>query len=144
MKQKTKRNSSQKLMDKTLEQLDGKKWGEPTYDSYVVRTAHAVRRKPIGSLTDEELRLAIGQQVGLEWLVPLALERLSQDPFRSGDFYDGDLLANVARVPQGYWAEHSAERTLLQGITSRILHDERLSDLSNEAIQAVVALGTAE
>jgi hypothetical protein len=35
----------------SLEQLDGRRWGEPEFDSYVVRTCHALRRKPIGKLT---------------------------------------------------------------------------------------------
>lgn len=48
----------------------------------------------------------IGQRIGLPHLVPLALDVLEQDPLAEGDFYPGDLLRNVCRVPDSYWAEH--------------------------------------
>ena len=40
----------------------------------------------------------IGQQIGLPYLMPLALELLRTDPFTAGDFYEGDLLAIMLRV----------------------------------------------
>lgn len=113
----------ERALDLTLEQLDGEAWPRSDFDSYVVQTSQALRKKPIRSLSDEELRLAIGQQIGLEWLVRLALERLRDDPLLSGDFFPGDLLLNVLTVPGGFWPTHDAERaaleTLLQGLESR-------------------------
>ena len=44
-----------------------------------------MRRKPLRDLSDEELRLAIGQQIGLKFLVPVALERLVANPLGCGD-----------------------------------------------------------
>jgi hypothetical protein len=96
----------------TLQELEGEDWGEPTYDSYVVTTCHRMRRKRICDLTVEELRLAIGQQMGLKFLLPIAIRKLNDDPFVSGDFYPGDLLRNVARAPFEAWAE-SPELTAL-------------------------------
>jgi hypothetical protein len=49
-------------------------------------------------LTDEDLRLAIGQDVGTGFLLPLAIERLRANPLASGDMYEGDLLNNVLRA----------------------------------------------
>jgi hypothetical protein len=37
----------------------------------------------------------IGQKIGLPYLVPLAINALEQDPLAQGDYYPGDLLANV-------------------------------------------------
>lgn len=48
----------------------------------------------------------IGQGIGLPHLVPLALERLEQDPWVAGDHYEGDLLMNVLRVPAEFWSSH--------------------------------------
>ncbi|MEU8140234.1 contact-dependent growth inhibition system immunity protein, partial [Streptodolium elevatio] len=58
---------------------------------------------PIGELGIEDLRLLIGQQIGLAHLVPVALVHLQQDPLVQGDFYEGDLLAAVLRVDQPFW-----------------------------------------
>ncbi|WP_429230506.1 contact-dependent growth inhibition system immunity protein [Inquilinus ginsengisoli] len=96
-----------------MEQLDGDIWPHSDFDSYVVQTSQALRKKPIRSLSDEELRLAIGQQIGLEWLewlVRLALERLRDDPLLSGDFFPGDLLQNVLQAPDVFWTAHESER----------------------------------
>ncbi|HSI41188.1 MAG TPA: contact-dependent growth inhibition system immunity protein [Xanthobacteraceae bacterium] len=130
--------------DRTLEELDGGSWGEPTFESYVVRTCHALRRKPLKSLTDEEMRLAVGQGIGLEWLVPLMLQRLAEDPFRAGDFFEGDLLASLARVPSSYWTEHPAEKTVLATeIMTAALSDSRLPDMTKETQQAIADLRAA-
>lgn len=125
------------MLDRTLEQLDGQRWGSPEYDSYVIKTCHALRLKPIGILTDEELRLAIGQQMGLEWLVPLALTRLEEDPFRSGDFYDGDLLTNVIRVSSAFWAARPNDVAALKVIARLAIQDGRFADLDGDARTAI-------
>jgi hypothetical protein len=57
----------------------------------------AMRRKPLRDLTDEELRLAISQKMGLRFLMPLAVERLEADPLVTGDMYEGALLGVVLR-----------------------------------------------
>lgn len=51
--------------DKTLEELDGEKWGEPSYDSYLVTNCHRLRRIPLKDFSVEDLRLMIGQGIGL-------------------------------------------------------------------------------
>jgi len=58
----------------------------------------------------------IGQQIGLEFLVPIALERLAENPFAEGDFYPGDLLMTLLRLPAGYWHKHSDLRWELADI----------------------------
>ena len=127
----------------TLEDLDGERWGEPPFDSYVVRTCHALRRKPVNTLTDEELRLAIGQGIGLIWLIPLALQRLAEDPFRCGDFYEGDLLASISRVAAGYWAEHPEDKVVLASkVVPAALGDDRLPEMTSATRQAVIDLRT--
>jgi CDI immunity proteins len=87
---------------RTLEQLEDEDWGEPEYDSNLVQTIHKLRRKPIGEFTIEDLRVMLGQKVGMEQFIPLALDRLEADPFASGDFYPGDLLGAVMAIPREY------------------------------------------
>lgn len=91
---------------KTLEQLENSNWGEPDYDSNLVTTMYRLRRKPLNEFTVEDLRILIGQNVGLPYLIPLAIERLVEDPLVGGDFYRGDLMKNVLSIKAEFWKEH--------------------------------------
>ncbi|MEI7733130.1 MAG: contact-dependent growth inhibition system immunity protein [Verrucomicrobiota bacterium] len=92
--------------NKSLQQLDGQEWGEPTYESGLVTECHRLRRVPLCEFTAEHLRMMIGQQIGLPYLVPIALEFLRTDPFTAGDFYEGDLLAGVLQAETAFWRDH--------------------------------------
>lgn len=95
---------------KSLEQLENDFWDEPTYDSYVVRTCHSMRKKPLNEVTLEELRLVIGQGFSLEVLMPMAIELLKQDILTEGDLYAGDLLANaISKSTFDYWKKNKKE-----------------------------------
>src|SRR3954470_19870699 len=94
------------IADQTLDELEGFEWGPPTYGSSLVTNAHRLRRVPLKEYRLEDLRLMIGQRIGLPSLVPRALDRLEVDPLASGDFYPGDLLSSVARLPDAFWMTH--------------------------------------
>jgi hypothetical protein len=82
-------------LEKTLEELEGFDAGDPPFDSYLLRTIYALRRKPIGEFTIEDLRITILQDRGIPYLLPLALERLEAEPLVEGHLYRGDLLMSV-------------------------------------------------
>ncbi|KAB0265202.1 hypothetical protein FEZ63_19610, partial [Microvirga brassicacearum] len=67
----------------TIAELDRQDWGEPTFDSYVVRTCPALRHKPLNALTVEEVRLGIGQDWARDKITisrsARGLERLGPD-----------------------------------------------------------------
>lgn len=88
---------------KSLQELEQQDWGEPTFGSYLVTTCHRLRRKPLCEFSVEDLRLMIGQGIGLAHLIPLAVERLEEDPLAQGDYYAGDLLAAVLGVGATFW-----------------------------------------
>src|SRR3954447_20486803 len=92
--------------EQTLDELEGVEWGRPTYDSGLVTNAHRLRRVPLKQYRLEDLRLMIGQQVGVNHLVPRALDHLEAHPLASGDHYPGDVLAAVARLPDSFWSTH--------------------------------------
>jgi len=88
---------------KTLENLEKECWGPPTYKSHLVIRCHELRKIPLAGFTTEDLRIMIGQQFGLEYLVPLALETLTNDLFAEGDLFEGDLLKNVLAINTNFW-----------------------------------------
>lgn len=109
------------ILTKTLEELEECDWGEPDYPSYLVQTCHRLRRRRLQDFTTEDLRIMIGQGIGLEYLVPLAIQDLERNPLAEGDFYPGDLLHNVLSVPVDFWqARPDLKRTMEQVIDRAI------------------------
>jgi hypothetical protein len=92
---------------KSLQELEQWDWGEPTYNSHLVRTIHRLRRKPLAEFDVEDLRIVIRQGIGLPFLIPLAMERLEEDPLAGGDFFDGDLLQAVLEGGEAFWGNRS-------------------------------------
>jgi CDI immunity proteins len=97
------------ILARSLEELDGDRWGEPDDDATsLVRECHRLRTVPVGTLTDDDLRLLLRQTIGVNWLVPIALNRLGEEPL-AGESYPGDLMTAVLGVGTSYWADHPAE-----------------------------------
>ncbi|MGY4905332.1 contact-dependent growth inhibition system immunity protein [Streptomyces sp. 900116325] len=93
-------------LDRSLEELEDDRWPAPSGDATrFVATAHALRRKPIGELTVEDMRLLIGQNEGLPHLLPPALEVLRLDPMAEGHMYESDLLAAVLTRSPETWSK---------------------------------------
>ena len=88
---------------KTLQELEGEDWGEPAFESGVVENAHRLWRVPLREFTAGDCRFMIGQQIGLEYLIPIALEHLRIDPLVEADCYRGDLLRAVLRADSPFW-----------------------------------------
>ncbi len=88
---------------KTLENLEKDYWDNPDYDSHLVRRCHELRKLTLDNFTTEDLRIMIGQQISLDYLIPLALEVLTVDLFAEGDFFEGDLLKNVLSIKTDFW-----------------------------------------
>jgi hypothetical protein len=92
-------------MDDNLEILQGKGWPEAGFQSSLVTTCHRLWTKPVADFTVEDLRIMIGQRLGLPHLVPRALSLLERDPLAEGDYYPGDLLLCVIGV-ESFLASH--------------------------------------
>ena len=130
---------------KTLQESESSDWGDPaTGETPMIQECLALRRKKLADLSKEDLRLAIGQKMGLKFLIPLAMRHLNQDPLSQGDLYPGDLLQSVLRVPLQIWGETEELRVLcaqLPAIARGFLDkaremDEASKELFDELIKA--------
>ena len=99
-------------MECSVEELENSFWGDPEYNSHLVVSCHRLRKVPLKNLDAENLRMLIGQKIGLKYLVPLAIDFLEKDPFCSGDFYNGALLAVVLSIENDYWYESEENRDI--------------------------------
>lgn len=74
----------------------------------------------------------IGQNIGLPWLLPLAIARLEEDPWASGDLYPGDLLAMAARAKCD-WMTRVDLRDRLRAVIERALAEMAVAPGGDEA-----------
>lgn len=91
---------------KTLEKLENKIWETPSLNNHLVTTCHKLCKKPINQFEVEDLRIMIGQKIGLKYLLPFAIEKLKKDLFISGDFYEGDLLQVILKMEKQFWIDN--------------------------------------
>jgi contact-dependent growth inhibition (CDI) system CdiI-like immunity protein len=101
---------------KTLENLEKDYWNNPDYDSHLVRRCHELRKIPLDNFTTEDLRIMIGQEISLNYLIPLALEALTINLFAEGDFFEGDLLKNVLSIKTVFWNKNKNYWAILNNL----------------------------
>src|SRR5262245_9738901 len=112
---------------RSLDALDPPPWdAAPPDATYLVRRCHDLRRRPIDAFDIEDLRLMVGQAVGLQHLVPIALNRLEGNPLAEGDFFPGDLLLSVLRIEPSFWSAHAPLASKLNRVLDSIPADARL------------------
>lgn len=88
----------------TIENLEKKDFGNPNEaPTNMVKRCLELCKVPLDKFTVEDLRLMIGQDFSLQYLIPLAIEHLQKDIFAEGDYYPGDLLNNVLSVETKFW-----------------------------------------
>ena len=111
---------------KSIEQLEKDYWKEPSeFPTDLVKKCYQYRKISIAELTDEQIRLLISQQIGTEYLIGVALEKLERNILTEGDFYEGDLLVAVSGLPTEFWNEKQTEFRTFKNLV------ERYSDLIN-------------
>jgi hypothetical protein len=104
--------------------------------SYLVARCEALQDIPLQDYSIEDLRLLVSQQVGLPWLVPLALAHLTQNLFSEGDYYAGDLLASILRLENDYWRAHPAEGKAFKVALAAQLSHADLHNLPRSVLKA--------
>ena len=106
----------------SLEELEKQDWGDPsTAPTNLVRRCIELSKVPVGSFTLSDLRVMIGQQFGLPFLIPIAIERLQGDIFVEADYFEGDLLSNVLDVDTVFWKDNQDYWTQL----NHLINDKR-------------------
>ena len=91
-------------MTKTIEELEKCNYGDPKdAPTEMVKRCLELCKTPIERFTIEDLRLMIGQQFALEYLIPIGLEALKHDLFAEGNYYPGDLLKAIVSINPKFW-----------------------------------------
>ena len=119
----------------SLEQLENDYWGIPTGESYLITTCCQLRQKPLKDFTPEDLRIMIGQNISLPYLIPLALTVLKQNILAQGDFYPGDLLESVLRSDPQFWKQQPKLWTALRDLFLEKAATLGADDWPNRAVE---------
>lgn len=91
---------------KSLEQLLGK-WKEEIpkegYSSSIQMRSYKLYGEKIKDYSADDVRFMIVQRIGLEILVPIALNYLKDNLLFETSYYEGDLLHSLLMVPKPFW-----------------------------------------
>ncbi len=124
--------------DKSISELEGWKWNNEVpleSESYVVWNFYRLHNYPVKNYNLADFRFMIGQETGLEYLVPIALKKLEDDLFIEAELYPGDLFCSLLLIntSQNYWENHLKEKKELIELFQN--QKKRLGSLHlNEAI----------
>ncbi len=124
---------------RSLEELENDRWGEPSYGSYVVTTSHSARQKPINRLTDEEIRLLIGQKIGLKYLLPIAVKMVESAPARMVTYYQGDLTKYLLELDHDNWKDNPDEfKRFRKVVTENLDSIRKIEEIPNDLISRMI------
>lgn len=105
---------------KSIEQLENDIWKNPfEFPADMVEKCYHFRKISIAELTNEQIRLLISQQIGVEYLIGIALEQLERNILTECDFYEGDLLVAVSSLPTKFWNENQTEFLTFKNIVEQ-------------------------
>lgn len=94
------------MKERSIEQIENCYWGEPNFSSSLVINCYKARKKPIGELDNNDLRLLISQDLSKDIIIPIALSRLTKNPLLCASFFEGDLLCTVCKIDRGFWIKY--------------------------------------
>ncbi len=111
---------------RSLAEMEGNESLEPLSPpegakSSVSTGCEALFQKPIADLSIEDIRLLLSQDIGIRFLIPLAIEHLRNNAFAQCAYYPGDLLSAVMRIPPEFWAKHEETYWEVSEIASGLL-----------------------
>lgn len=98
--------SGNPILDYSLNELQEQHPAEINFQSGLASRCSVACSKKLKDLSTDELRMLIGQSIGLQYIMPLALSSLEEDPLSDAGLYKGDLLAAVLTVPEDFWKRY--------------------------------------
>lgn len=126
-------------LSRTIEQLEANPWPAAPADSTpMMQRCCALRKVPLSSLSAGDVRVLLGQEIGTKFLIPIALELLEVNPLIEGDYYDGDLLANLLRLNSSFWKHDEKSLERASAVARRALTELSVSEESRQSSRALL------
>lgn len=133
-------------LSQSLQELENSNWGDPQGCSSLENECLKLRRVPLIEFQGSDLLRMISQDIGIEYLIPVAIERLRADPLADRDDYPGSLLGALLKASSKYWDKNPKLREEIKRMYDGILinekNDEDLTqDVLRELKQAYLTFG---
>lgn len=127
---------------KSISELEKWKWKGPVpneSDSYTEYRFYSLHNKPISELDLSDIRFLITQNSGLEYLVPLVIEKLREDLFVETEYYPGDLFYSLLLINNkpNYWESHLKEKQELLELYADQKQKLGILDLTEDLIEKI-------
>lgn len=121
---------------KSIENLEKDNWGPvPEDESSIVIRLMKLRKTPLEQFVLDDIRFMLIQEIGLFYLLPMAIEILEKDLLAEGNYYPGDLLNAVMKLKPENWKPYKAYwlkiDTLLQDRLEELKKQTPRIDLEN-------------
>lgn len=108
--------------DKSLEELTGLIEGDPAEaPTPLVEWIMRSWKKPLSSLTDEEIGRLVVQGYGMPYILDLVWVKLQRDPLFEGSYYPGDVLSNLIRWEKENWKDRPEYEAELKSLYKRAI-----------------------
>lgn len=123
----------------TIENIENDYWGNSPQDATnLIKRIYQLRQRNIEEFETEDLRILIGQDIALEIIMPLALDKLTQNLFEEGDYYEGDLLKAVLTSSKDFWNRHTNLRNQVIGLCNERMSDIDKTDSTQEIRNSIL------
>ncbi len=79
----------------SVEDVEGK-WEESYFDSGLIQRCKNAWKKPFLELTNEEMATFLRQKIAVDYILPLARQRVLEGVDDNSEMYEGELRKNIA------------------------------------------------
>ncbi len=126
---------------KSIEQLENDYWPTVVKNPTVLtEKCYFFRKVPIQKLSLEQIRLLLTQNIGLQFLIPKAIDTLSSNILAEAEFYPGDLLITVLNCDKIYWDKHKDIKNTLRNLIEEKRVEIESANERNELRQILKAI----
>lgn len=123
-------------LNQSLQELEHSNWGNPQGGSSLENECLKLRRVPLIEFQGSDLLRMISQDIGIEYLIPMAIERLRVDPLADREEYPGSLLGALFEASSKYWDRNPNSRKETERIYDKILLNEKNDeDLTKDVLR---------
>lgn len=121
-----------KIYETSINEIKGLPESQAEFGSSLEKNIIQAQKKLLKDLTNEDLRMLLGQNLHLELIVPLVLERLKNDLFIRSEDMNILLLSKLLQIDLDYWKGNPEVKNIfltfiesnIQNIESPIKFDE--------------------
>lgn len=108
-------------LSKSLDELEETDSGNPDEAlTPMVGECIRARKKPLASLSPDEIGLLVGQQDGAPFILDLVIPLLEVMPLLETRHYPGDVLSSLIRADQSLWEHRPEYREVLAQLYDRV------------------------